>query len=482
MNNFKTDEGIDLLYVLKVLKKGWKLIFSLFIILFAAAYAFSAFFITPKYASYIKMYVTNTSQSTVNGDINYNDISAAQQLADTYIVILKDSNVMEQVCAKLHSDITASQLSSMVTFTTEEETEVIRITAMTAEPELSAEICNVYADIAPSVLERVVKAGSVETIGDAKAAKSPSYPNKLGNAAIGGALGIVLAVVIVFLKDFLDNTVQNENELKDKLNISLWAAIPSSYRKKKRNRKSFDVTTELRKSILNSKTSFAINEAYKTARTSMSFAITESPIKTVVFSSSEPNAGKSTTTANMAITMSKTNAKVLIIDADLRKPMQHELFKMDNQKGLSGILAGHYPVSECIKEIAKNLYLMPSGIIPPNPSELLASHNMNRLMKELRDIYDYIFIDAPPVNVVTDAAIIAPKTDGMVFVIREGQSEYPEIFKSINSVQLVDGKILGVILTDVKDSKSFGSMRYKAYDYKYGYRHANESGSKNEKE
>jgi capsular exopolysaccharide synthesis family protein len=226
--------------------------------------------------------------------------------------------------------------------------------------------------------------------------------------------------------------------------------------------------SEIRRGLLGAKTPFVIKESYKAARTSMSFAVNNGPVRTVVLSSCEPDAGKSTTCTNLAITMSKTNAKVLIVDADLRKPIQHKYFRIDNSKGLSGVLAGHYPASECLYEVATNLYVMPSGVLPPNPSELIAGSNMDKLIKQLSGEFDYVFFDAPPAGVVTDSVILAPKTDGMLFVVRQNQSEYPEIRKVIDDVEHTDGKVIGAVITDVRNYNSFGTVKYKAYDYKYG--------------
>ena len=461
------DNGsITVVYILNLLKKGWKLMVFMAAIVAVIAFSFSKFVITPKYSSNISMYVTNTT-NTSSGNINYNDIYASQKLADTYIVVLEDPSVFEQVCNKLHTSMTVGQLRKVVSFNSVNETEVIKITAVTSDPELSAEICNTYGDIAPEVLQRVFKAGSVEIIGKAKVATSPSSPNLFTNSFIGAAVGVFAAFIIVVIKSLFDVTVQSEEELKEKIGVPVWASIPSFNKSRGKNNKKKRDFSEIRKGLLGPKTPFTIKEAYKAARTSMSFAVNNGAVKTVVVSSCEPDAGKSTTCANLAITMSKMNARVLIVDADLRKPIQHKYFRIDNSKGLSGVLAGHYPVSECIYEVANNLYVMPSGVIPPNPSELLASANMDRLIREISSVYDYVFFDAPPAGVVTDAVILTPKTDGMLFIVRQNQTEYPEIRKIFDDVGHTEGKVIGIIITDVSNYNSFGTVKYKAYDYKY---------------
>lgn len=462
----KKEQSISLIYVINILKKGWKLIVVLFLLGAVAAYAISSYLITPEYSSYVSLYVTNNTTMS-GGNINSSDISASQQLADTYIVILNDNTVKEQVCNKLHTKLSVGQLNGIVSFTAINDTEVIKIVAVSSDPELSAEICNVYGSIAPEVLQRVIKAGSVEIIGKAKVSAAPVSPNISRNTMIGAAVGIVAAIGVLFLKTVFDNTVQNEEELKGIVDVPVWASIPSFTKHNDKRHKGEDQVA-LRRMIINSKTPFAITEAYKNARTSMSFSITDTEAKAVVVTSCEPDAGKSTTVANLAMTMAKTNAKVLIVDADLRKPIQHKYFKVDNSRGLSGVLAGHYSIGSCISEVAKNLYLMPSGVIPPNPSELISSDNMSKLIKELKNVYDYIFFDAPPASVVTDATVLAPKLDGVIFIVRQNRSEYPEMTKVMDDITRFDGKILGIILTDVTDYNSFGITKYRAYDYRYG--------------
>lgn len=458
-------DNISVMFILNLLKKGWKLMVIFLLLGAAASYAISTYFITPMYSSNLSLYVLSSSSIGTN---SASDINFSSRLARTYIIILKEQTVREQVANKLHTKISSGQLSNMVTFEAVDDTEVIKISATSSDPELSAEICNVYGSVAPEVLQRVVKAGSVEIIGKARASGTPISPNIRTNTLYGAIAGVAAAIVIVLLRVLIDNTVQSEEEFKRIVGIPVWASIPSFTNSAKDKRHKGSDAAALRRTIINSQTPFAITEAYKNARTSMSFSITDSSAKAVVITSCEPDAGKSTTVANLAMTMAKTNAKVLIVDSDLRKPIQHKYFKIDNSKGLSGVLAGHYSVGSCIKEVAKNLYLMPSGVIPPNPSELIASRNMSQLIKELKNVYDYIFFDAPPASVVTDATVLAPKLDGVLFIVRQNRTEYSDVQKIIDDINRLDGKILGTIITDSSNFSSIGLSRYKAYDYHYG--------------
>lgn len=214
-------------------------------------------------------------------------------------------------------------------------------------------------------------------------------------------------------------------------------------------------------------TSFHIIEAYKNLRANLLFALSVTGGKSVVISSAEPDAGKSNTCSNLAKTMSQTGCKVLIIDADMRKPMLHTSFKLANNYGLSKLLSGQDTLEQSIhKNIAENLDIITSGPVPPNSSELLGGSNMIKLISMLEDHYDYIFIDTPPINMVSDAMVLCSHTAGALLAVRQGQTLYDQLNKAVQSLKMAKSNILGVVITDVVQSKSaFSSYKYRYYEY-----------------
>jgi capsular exopolysaccharide synthesis family protein len=212
---------------------------------------------------------------------------------------------------------------------------------------------------------------------------------------------------------------------------------------------------------LDDKSSFVMQESYKTIRTNLQFALAGSKNKSFIISSSFPAEGKSITCANIAITLAQNANRVLIIDADLRKPTQHKIFRVDNSHGLSTILVGFDKLGEAIhKDVDKNLDLITSGPIPPNPSELLGSNRMDVLLDKLNEFYDYIVIDTPPINVVTDAIVLAPKTAGVALVSRQKVTTYDEIKKALDAIEFAKVKVLGIIVNDINVKRN-----NKYYDY-----------------
>lgn len=212
---------------------------------------------------------------------------------------------------------------------------------------------------------------------------------------------------------------------------------------------------------------FSVMESYKMIRTNLVFSLATSDKRIVVFSSSEPSAGKSTLSANLAIVMAQTGARVALVDADMRKPTQHRNFKVVRTMGLSKILGGLATLDECLcKDVKPNVDLIPSGPTPPNPSELLGSARMVKLLEELSAKYDYVFIDSPPLCVVADALVVAPHTSGVVLVARHNQTTYEEFGEALEKVETAGVNLLGCVISDMKVTENAYS-RYGRYG-KYG--------------
>lgn len=219
--------------------------------------------------------------------------------------------------------------------------------------------------------------------------------------------------------------------------------------------------------LLKEDSPFAVQEAYKTIRTNLQFALSPSENKCVVVSSALPSEGKSTTCANLALTMAQTGATVLLIDADLRKSSTHKLFSIPNKVGLSSVLGGFCEVGKGIHgAVFPNLDVMTAGPTPPNPSELLGSDNMEQLIDALRKVYDYIFIDSPPINVVTDALVAAKYAAGVVLIARQGQTTHEEFRRAITSIEFTNQKILGMVLNEVTEAQG----GYYKYKYRKSYK------------
>ena len=219
-----------------------------------------------------------------------------------------------------------------------------------------------------------------------------------------------------------------------------------------------------------------ISESYRVLRTNIQFASVDKPIKTIAVTSSSPGEGKTTTISNLAITFAQSGSKVLLIDADLRKPRIHKVFHLPNNEGMTTILAQHIDYSACVNGCSiDNLYILTSGPVPPNPSEILSSNAMKKFIETLKNDFDIILIDAPPVGVVTDGAILSTIVDGTILVVSSGDVEIEAAQRAKDLLEKVNANILGVVLNRVTKNNQGGS-------YSYYYYYADESEGKSKKD
>lgn len=193
-----------------------------------------------------------------------------------------------------------------------------------------------------------------------------------------------------------------------------------------------------------------ISEQYRTIRTNILFSSVDEEIRTIMVTSASPGEGKSTTAANLAVVFAQQGKTVLLVDADLRKPTVHYTFNMLNTTGLTSVLTNQVPLMEAVHtNEEKNLYILPSGPVPPNPSELLGSRAMQHFMEKALEEYDIVLFDTPPVLAVTDAQILANVCDGSVLVVSSGHTEKDALVKTKELLAGSNGKILGLSLIHI---------------------------------
>ena len=478
---------IDLLELAGVLLSRISVIITFSLLFGLLALCFASFYLPEKYSSYTTMYVKNVNEEArMEQSVTLNELNASKSLLSTYIAVLQSDAVMDQIGERLLKIYTVNEISavfpvdesgsvntnaikSSLSMASVEDTEVLKISAKTTSPEVSADVCRIIAEIAPDFLIRVVGAGSVEVIDPAKVNYRRVEPNIKKMTVLGCLLGLIAPAGVIILLYLLDNSVKSTDELKKRFDKAIIGEVYNfSQEKGEKQKKTKDghriISPE---SLINDKTVFTVSESYKTMRTNTMFALSPFDKKIISVTSANAAEGKSTTTANLAISFSQTESKVLLIDADLRKPTQHKLFEVNNKTGLSTVLGKMNTVENSIvKGVRENLDLMPAGPIPPNPSELLASQQFENMINELAQQYDYVIIDTPPVNVVSDVLVMSKAITGVLFVSMHGETTYDSIESALQKLEMAEVNVLGFILNNITAAHT---GKYYSYKYKYGY-------------
>lgn len=219
--------------------------------------------------------------------------------------------------------------------------------------------------------------------------------------------------------------------------------------------------------------SFSVTEAYKALRTNINFTIPGDGTKSFLVTSAVLSEGKTTTSSSLALTIAQTESSVIIVDADMRRPKVHTKFKMVNKLGLSNILGGMCTLEEAIQSVEgyPSLSVIAAGSLPPNPAELLASPAMAELVEKLKEKYDYVILDTPPIDIVADALPLTKLVDGVVLVVRYHQSIHPELAAAVERLEFAGAHILGFVLNGVEETTTYYRGRYKRYGHykRYGY-------------
>ena len=451
-----------------------------------AAFSFSKFVLPVKYSSHITMYVQSYTGISENNTLNdVNNISNSKQLVNTYMEVLKDDVVMNAVSDKLMEQydestlntyfpfedgkIAPSNLRNCLAISTVTDTSAVKIVATTENAQLSADICNALTLVAPKYVEEAVGVGSINTIGKAKVYKKPVAPSNTKNAVLGMAAAFLIVVMIILIIDYFDNTIKETEEIAKKYEKAIIGEIQQFGDGRKKSRKKRR-STEPRGLLTDKDVPFNVVESYKTIRANILFTAADSSKKVIVVSSANPDEGKSTSAANLAIALAQTGSHVLLIDADLRKPILHRTFQVRNDDGLSTLIIKNSTMEKSIKtNVIDNLDLLPSGTIPPNPSELLASDSFKKLLENFSSKYEYVIIDTPPINVVSDAMVMKDSISGIMLIIRYAMTTYEELANCMNQIELAKVNMLGFVMNDVQLNHGSAYYNYKHKYKKYGY-------------
>ena len=321
-----------------------------------------------------------------------------------------------------------------------------------------------------------LRSNNFRTVDRARVPTVPAEPNVPRNLAFALALGLTTGVGLAFLLDAIDNTVRTPEQAQVISSLPSLGMIPlgskSSSESNSKQRLSVTSSREAVELITQSRPQSQMAESYRALRTSLLLSSLGSPPKVILITSALPQEGKTTTSLNCSIVLAQKGSRVLIIDADLRRPSIHKALGMGPRTGLSNVLTGSATLQQAVvrSSVLPTLFVLPAGTPPPNPAELLASSNMADVLKELRQQYDHIVIDTPPTLSVTDAVIMSTRADTVVLVIRSGQTTKQALRRARDILLRVNAHVSGVLL-NAADLSSPDYYYYYEYQGKYGSRY-----------
>ena len=485
--------------------------------------------------------LVNEAPATKSAD--YTSVLTSERLARTYSELMITKPVLEEVISRLGLQMDESRLRSMVSVNLLRDTQIIDVSVEDTNPSRAADIANLvvqvfseknqelqasrfatskeslssqlnqldqqiqttlntinslgdspqdkaerdrldtlltqYRQTYASLLQsyesvRLAEASStsnVVQIETASPSASPIRPKTTRNTALGAIVGLFIGVGLVILTDVMDDTLNPENVTRE-LGLPVLGVIARHH-------------TDNDAPIVQTQPRSPISEAFRSLRTNIQFASVDLPVRSLLVTSPSPKDGKSTIVVNLGAILAQSGHRVAIIDADLRRPQVHKRLNLSNRQGISGVFVQPNVVlnGALRKTFIENLSVLTSGAIPPNPSELLGSEKMVEILRQVEEQADFILLDTPPVTAVTDAAVLAPRVDGVLLVVKPGITKLAACRQTLEQLQRVGANVLGVVLNDVEWKRSryrYSYYRgyYSTYEMYYGSNEGENSGAK----
>lgn len=494
---------IDLLQLLKVLKRRALVIVASAIACALVFFLVSQFMITPKYKAEAMMYINNNRTAQADMSVNASDLQASQSLVDTCAAIINTRSVYNEVKKETHVNYSFSELSSMVTAEAVNSTELLKITVESTDPQEAADLANAYMKVASRTMMDTVIGSNTKDVDEATVPKHKSSPSITKNTMIGFLLGMIASMGIVILIELMNTIIRSEKELAEAVkDVPVLGVIPdfkslskSSGKNYGSYGKGYDKSTSSRRGgskgpeteyekngLLIGDMPFVFRESYKALRTNVTFSLPAIERGRIIgITSANKGDGKSTNAINTALSIAETGKSVLFLDCDLRLSMIADRLKLKKSPGLSNILVGAAKLEDSIqkktfgKDNGISIDVITAGDFPPNPAELLNSKQMENLCAGFTGKYDYVIVDLPPVEIVSDALALSKSLDGLIVVVREGKSEREEIRSTVRKIEFIGGKLLGFIYSNhyEKPKSSRYGKKYSKYgnygDYGYGH-------------
>lgn len=420
---------------------------------------------TPLYQSSTRLFVSTTSVASAGSATDlYQSSRYSQDRVLSYVELVKGETIAQRTIDRLGLDMSSATLESRVTAKSKLNTVLIDVSVLDPSPVRARDIANALSD------EFVILVRELETPSNgarpearvvveqrASIPDRPVIPKTARNIAVGVVLGAILGVGLALLREMLDRTVKTPEAVEEITANSVVGYIPFE--------KSLSTTPAISFDNNNS----AVAESFRKIRTNLQFLSVDHPPRLIIIVSATPNEGKTTTSINIALALAEAGHKVVLVDADMRRPSLATYLDSIGSVGLSTVLSGGASLDDVLQDSKfPGLAILTAGPTPPNPSGLLGSQAAKNTLSELRDRFDYVIVDTPPLLAVTDGAILAAEADGTLVVVRAGTTRSDQLGHAVGNLNDVGAPILGSVLTMIPIRGS-GSYSYN-YNYNYYYR------------
>lgn len=449
---------MDLRDYIRIITKRWLLITLCTLAGMAGAVAVTAT-ATPTYQARIQLFVSAQGGAVDASQLAQGN-SFTQQRVKSYADVVDSARVTQPVVEQLGLPLTPKELAGKIGASAPVDTVLIDIYVTDESPQLAADIADavgqqfvrVVGDLEapPNARQSPVQVSVVE---QADVPTVPVSPRPKINLALGILVGLVLGVGLAVLRETLDTSVKTPDDLAELGDVAVLGGI------------GYDRNTPKHPLVVRVDPHGARAEAFRQLRTNLQFVDVDRHPHSIVVTSSLPEEGKTTTAANLAITMAQSGRRVVLVEGDLRRPRFAEYMGLEGAAGLTNVLIGQAELSDVLQPWGRegNLRVLASGPIPPNPSELVGSHQMLKVLEQLNGMADIVLIDAPPLLPVTDAALLSVLADGALVVCRIGKTRREQMRRAVEALRAVDARVLGIVL-NMTPSKGAN-----AYSYGYSY-------------
>jgi capsular exopolysaccharide synthesis family protein len=411
----------------------------------------------PQYAASVTFFVNAQTKGGVT-DAYQGDLFSQKRVA-SYVDLLTSDRLATMIVENRPIGLTAGQVQQRISAQAVPDTVLLKVTVTDGDRERALKLTSTLAEQFVILVQQLetppgsnVPSVRVDVIAGPSAGTKPVAPQPLRNSGLALVLGLIVGIGAAALREAMDTTVKSGEQLTELADTPVLAAIP------------YDPKARQAPLITQGSAQSTRAEALRQLRTNLRFVSVDREIKTIAVSSAIPNEGKSTTACNLAIVLAEAGKRVVLVDADLRRPRIAEYLGLEGAIGITNVLAGYSTLDQAVQQWGgTGLFALPSGTIPPNPSELLGSRHMVDMLAALRNTFDVIIIDTPPLLPVTDAAVLSAAVDGTIQVIRYGKTTTTQARSAAASLAAVDSRPLGFVLNMVPQK---GAGAYTYYDYR----------------